>query len=85
MGYVSSENSPSGEFFDGGCLVEAAEGATEVAIDVVRRVDIRRAEVEEVGAGRRFRSTRPDIAVAADAAYVAVVDIYIPATDKSQW
>jgi hypothetical protein len=37
--------------------VEAAEGATEVTIVGVRRADVRRVEVEEVGGGRRVGST----------------------------
>ena len=51
----------------------AAEGATDVTIVVVRRVDVRSTEGQEVGVGRRYSSTRPPVAVATDITQLTIV------------
>ena len=61
-----------------------AEGETVPTIVVVWRVDIGYAELQVVSVRRRSRSTRPIPAPLADVVNSAVVNIHVPATDKSQ-
>ena len=65
--------------------VEAAEGETDVTTVVIGRIDIRSIEVQDAGGGRRDSCTRPDITLVAGKVYATVVEVNIPATDKSQW
>ncbi len=63
--------------------LEAAEGATDVVIIAIRRINAGRSEVQGIGAGRRSGSMRPTKPVVADVANIAVAQIDVSATDKS--
>ena len=65
--------------------VEAAEGATAIATVVAWRIHASSIEVEDVSVCRRASRTRPTAAAVADVVRLTIINIDVPATDKSQW
>lgn len=55
-----------------------------ITVVVIGRIDVSRIHVQVVCVSRRFRSTRPSVAVVADVVDNAIGRVDIPATDKSQ-
>lgn len=65
--------------------VEAAEGETAPTEVATRRLDDSRIEPQGAAVGRRTSGTRPAVAAFTDDPLLTVIEIDVPATDKSQW